>query len=433
MEFSVESSQDYIYEKKTKDIYKEVISCFINHNYRSTIVMLYTIVICDLIYKLQELRDIYQDEKANSILRDMEQKQNSNPTSPDWEDFLMKEIRDKTELLSLIEFDNIKQLKKYRNLSAHPVLNNRDILYSPSRELTLAQIRAMVEAVLAKPPLLSKKIIDDFLEDIESNKLFFLNADNECDTKSFKAFLKIRYFRFMGKSLKKSLFKALWKFVFIIDNADCDRNRDINFYALDCLYQESMDILKEYVKEEPQYFSFSGQYYPLIYIFLIKNPELFICFQDDVKITIRKVYENNEVVAKILGVFLAKDIETHCNKLEEFYKECTYHDDHLKTYLRLLYEYADKVCKKFVVLQCYIKIFSSAYSYQEAANRFRFFVEPYLRYMDGHEISMLIDSINSNRQIYESYDIERKISLVDVYAKKFFGEDYSTLLSGQGK
>ena len=75
MDFSLDTSAEHIHDKRTKELFREVVSSYEHKNYRSAIVMLYTVVICDLIYKMQDLEDIYQDEKAKDILSKIINKQ----------------------------------------------------------------------------------------------------------------------------------------------------------------------------------------------------------------------------------------------------------------------------------------------------------------------------------------------------------------------
>ena len=85
--------------------------------------MLYSVVICDLIYKLEELRDVYNDATSKKILLEIEGLQQANPKSPDWENKLVEMIADRTKLLEISDVENINQLQKHRHLSAQPVLN----------------------------------------------------------------------------------------------------------------------------------------------------------------------------------------------------------------------------------------------------------------------------------------------------------------------
>lgn len=425
MEFSIEYSTERIYDKRTKTIFNEVVSSYINQNYRSAIVMLYTAVVCDLIYKMQDLRDIYQDAKAGNILNDIEKDQAQTPTSPKWEEVLIKRIGEETELLSHIEIDGIYRVKKIRNISAHPVLNEVDILYVPTKELTIACIREMVEAVLIKPPLLSKKIMESFLEDVASSKIDFINSNDTCDIKTFGVFLGTRYFRFMGDTLKKQLFKGLWKFVFQISNSDCDENRIINFYALECLYKNSREILKDYIKSDSRLFSISDDYIVIAYEFLLKYNEVYPLLSEDVQIKLRKAYQRHDPNIKILGVFMDESLEAHCSMLVNYFREGSPVVKDVPRSLDLLYEYASDNCKNFKVLSCYIEIFSFASSYKDAEDKLRAFILPYLRYMEASELQDLADAIRNNRQIYECYYVGTYMPFINNFFKNFYGEDYS--------
>ena len=64
--------------KKTKEYFKEVISSYSNENYRSAIVMLYSVAICDILFKLEELKDMYNDEVAKEILQNIENSKSSS-------------------------------------------------------------------------------------------------------------------------------------------------------------------------------------------------------------------------------------------------------------------------------------------------------------------------------------------------------------------
>ena len=51
-----------------RSYFSEVISCYENHNYRAAILVLYTVILYDLTYKLEELRDEYEDSNAKQLL-----------------------------------------------------------------------------------------------------------------------------------------------------------------------------------------------------------------------------------------------------------------------------------------------------------------------------------------------------------------------------
>ena len=89
------SESEKIYFTKTKEYFQEVISSYSNGNYRSAVVMLYSICICDLLYKLQELKDIYNDSTAINILQTIEATRTTADDKTKWENDLIEAIRKK--------------------------------------------------------------------------------------------------------------------------------------------------------------------------------------------------------------------------------------------------------------------------------------------------------------------------------------------------
>jgi len=138
-DYSIESSVERIDNPQSKEYFREVLSSYQTGNFRSAIVMLWSVIICDLIYKLQHLRDVDNDSIAKEILTDIETKQKANPNSPDWEIHLLKSEKDKTELLDTSDFTNLNSIQQIRHLSAHPVLSNTDLLFTPYKTSVLSR------------------------------------------------------------------------------------------------------------------------------------------------------------------------------------------------------------------------------------------------------------------------------------------------------
>src|SRR5690554_6104345 len=147
-DFSIESSIEQIQNINTKKYFHEVYQTFVNGNYRSSVVMLYSVLICDLVYKLRDLRDLYNDEKAGKILKDIEQLQNINAKSPEWESKLIEFISSRLTLLEPSDIVAIESLQKYRHLSAHPVLTHSDLLYNPDKDTVRSLIKSILSGVL---------------------------------------------------------------------------------------------------------------------------------------------------------------------------------------------------------------------------------------------------------------------------------------------
>ena len=97
--FYIPEEED-IYFAKTREYFNEVLSNYANGNYRSAVVMLYSVAICDLLFKLQELSDMYNDTVAAEILREVEKCRNTgdNKSKSRWEKEFVDGIYKKTKL-----------------------------------------------------------------------------------------------------------------------------------------------------------------------------------------------------------------------------------------------------------------------------------------------------------------------------------------------
>jgi hypothetical protein len=68
LEFSLENLSEKIHSGKTRNYFQEVLSSYHNGNYRSAVVMLWSVAVCDIVYKLQYLVDLYEDAVAKQFL-----------------------------------------------------------------------------------------------------------------------------------------------------------------------------------------------------------------------------------------------------------------------------------------------------------------------------------------------------------------------------
>ncbi len=98
----------------------------------------------------------HNDEKAEKILSDLKAGKEENPVSPEWESKLIEKSFTEAKILENDVYTHIDTLKRYRNLSAHPVLNSMDILYKPNKELAESMNINILEGLLTKPPTLTK-------------------------------------------------------------------------------------------------------------------------------------------------------------------------------------------------------------------------------------------------------------------------------------
>ena len=206
IDFSLDTAAEKIHNPKTREYFQEVLESYNIGNYRATIVMLYSIVVCDLVYKLQELKDIYNDKKATRLLNDLERRQKENPRSSDWEIELIKAVDERTLLIDVSTFENISILQKHRHLCAHPVMDENYELYKPNKETTRAHLRNMLESVFMRSPILSKDIFNELIVDLSEKKDYF---PPKFENKNLEIYLKTKYLKHSPPKTIEYIFKNL--------------------------------------------------------------------------------------------------------------------------------------------------------------------------------------------------------------------------------
>ena len=235
---------------KTKKYLEEVVSSFNNGNYRACVNVLYTTVIYDLVDKMLTLKNIYNDQGAEKIITDIMNSQTTNPTSPAWENNLIESICTYTSIISHVEKEELLYLKQTRNFAAHPIINIDDdklSLKQITKETAADLIRKAFEIVFLRDAILAKDLNKDIVKELNE---YYSRVGNE----GLDTFLKSKYFNRMTQKRKDSLFRTLWKFVFIINNDDCNKNRESNFWGLLYLYRENKDHYIKLISQDQNYY-----------------------------------------------------------------------------------------------------------------------------------------------------------------------------------
>ncbi|MDA2257652.1 hypothetical protein PDN66_22535 [Bacillus cereus] len=399
---SIEYLAEQIYHYKTKEYFKEVLVSYSNSNNRSAVVMLYSVVICDLIYKLQELEDKYNDVTASDILSKIQTEQEQNPTSSAWESKLIQEVYERTNLLEGYDNENILYLRKHRHLSAHPALNQLDILFRPNKENVRSHMRNMLEGVLCKSPLLSNKLTEPFLEDLKSIKNDLIkNVDLE-------RYLDNKYLSKINEPSSQKLFKDLWKFVFRLEDNDSKENRNINFRTLKIMFERNQHQYLELVRNESSYFSNIKYDNKVILNYLQAlfsvNPNLYNLMEDPFKVILQqKAAIDITVFAK--SVYLTESVEDHFKQLHERIQQEEYTflplDDDTKEFL---YYFASNRNYMKEFLDFMIQLFKESKSYDAGDLRFSRYIKLYLNAFTLEQHKDILDAINSNGQLADRRD-----------------------------
>lgn len=393
--FSLEETSEKIYFSKTKEYFNEVLSSYHNENYRSAIVMLWSVVICDIIYKLNHLVDIYDDKQAKNILKTIERIQTNNPKSSEWEIKLIEESWNNTQLIDNVEYTYLDFLQKQRHLCAHPVLTGNAELHSPNKETVRSLLRNSLEYVLTKPPFYTSRILDEILSDISNNSSALQTERN------MRRYLESRYLNKMNSKTEVKIFKSLWKLVFRVEDERCNSNRLINFCALKIIATRNKDEIQAEISSNQDFFSNISENTEIInfLIELISIRDFSFIYEyltEYAKVQINHKIDTS-IDGKIMAWFIKTDLNSHYNDLDNWIS--TDHpdfDENQIKKLRSLYdsdEWDNLFCK---LISTY---YGSSTSYNEADRKFYNLIS-YIDMFDEDCFRFLLQKIEDNNQTW---------------------------------
>ena len=395
LEFSLENLSEKIHYGKTKDYFQEVLSSYHNGNYRSAVVMLWSVAVCDIVYKLEYLVDLYEDSGAQTILDRITKSQKDNPKSPSWEFELIEHTHKHTKLLDHSEYANLVYLQQQRHLSAHPILDSDRQLHTPNKETVRALIRNTLEDLLIKPPFYTKKITEELLEDIAES------APALNTRQKVKRYVESRYLSRLKPEVELSLYRTLWKLVFKADNEKCIKNRVINLRTLEVIGNRKPESILNQIKGEKDYYS-NVSSSPLtldcLVIYLSKNPNIYDFLNEDAKIKIRHNVKTTNT-SKIWGWFVKNNLDVHYQDILSLI-ENDINFNFTKGELKDLLEIADT--QEWQHLFCHIlsSYYCASRRFDKADSRFQEAISPYLKVFDKEAIVFLIGRIEQNKQVY---------------------------------
>jgi len=412
-DFSIEMMAEKIVDPRTKE-YFQVYRSYVGGIYRAALVSLWTVIICDLVFKLQELSDL-GDETAFSILEEIKAMQQANPTSPEWEKKLLEEINERTNFLERFEYDCLLYLQKRRHICAHPVLTRGEILFTPTKEEVRSHIRNALEAVLTKPAIMTRKVFNALIEELEAKKDILL------DKETLKRFLSAKYFPHFIEPVENRIFESLWRLVFKVTDDRCERNRDINFLTLTILFERRPDAIRNYIENRRDYFSeisFERGIPEYLFSFLREHPQIFSLLNDAARAQIEN-FANSDINYFVQAHFLSSNFEEHLYRI--FVKVDELPDVNI---IFDVYEWLVNSAKKLgflnKALELGIILYGRSESYDIANDRFSTFIEPYLKYYNEDLLIKLMEVINNNDQTYRRRRAPLDHNLIVKQIKKVF-------------
>lgn len=394
-EYSIEQRATQIFDARSKEYFSEVLSCYAASNHRSAVVMLWSVVVCDLLFKLQHLVDLYGDEKAKAILAEIGKLQQANERSSEWESKLVESVAEQTQLLDIAERENLLHLQRQRHLSAHPVVNANFQLHRPNRDTARALIRNALDGLLTKAPILSKQIVNELVEDLEQASGILI------DDKKLKAYLESKYYSRFNPEVEKAVFKALWKFTFKLTDERCEKNRAINYSAMRLLYGRNPAQFRAQVEADKDYFSTiatGGAPVVCLIHFLSREAHLYGLLADHAKAAIQHVAES-DTSARCLAWFTSTNLQEHADKLGDWIAGKDYPQIDRVTW-DAVDEVSDSPEWAKIVIRLANKYYVASGGYSSADRRFTEVIRPNLVRYKMDDCIDLIEGIQNNDQTY---------------------------------
>ncbi|VVN43980.1 hypothetical protein [Pseudomonas fluorescens] len=421
-DFSLEKAADLIHYGKSKDYFREVLSSYYNGNYRSAVVMLWSVAVCDVVYKLQSLIDLYEDASAKKILGDMSEIQRADSKSSAWELQLIDDVYSKTNLIDTAEYENLRYLQKQRHLSAHPILNGERELHSPQKDTVRSLLRCVLEGLLNKSPFYTQHIMGELLADIAESKLV-LNSPLKV-----KRYVESRYLERTTVPVERSLFRSLWKIVFKVENEDCDKNRLINLQALEVIATRNKGSIADWVRGDVDYFSnvaSGGQPLDFLIYFLSRNAEIFPLLNAAARMKVEHCVTESDV-GKTVGWFVKADLMQHGQDIEAWIKteDPVFSPKQLDALLGLSDsdEWQERFCN---ILSTY---YASSSGYDQADSRFQVAIPQYIELFNEAALHDLALKVESNSQCYDRNRARHDYVVIKARIDSLLGSkfDYST-------
>jgi hypothetical protein len=411
--FSLDNLAEKVHFNKSRKYFEEVLSSYNNANYRSAVVMLWSVAVCDMVYKLQSLIDTYEDKKAKEILTKVKKMQADEPKSPLWELILLDEVHESTMLLDAAEYENLRSLQKQRHLSAHPILNAESELHSPNKDTVRALLRNTLEGLLVKPPFYTQKIVDEFLQDIGE-------ASDALSTRDkVRSYITSRYLNRIKPKVELSLFKSLWKLVFKLKTGECEKNRRVNYEALFVLFERNRADVLLAIQDEPDYYNSiptEGEPIDFLVMFLSTNDQLYHALSNDAKLKIKHCISNTDI-GKTVGWYVKDGLDKHledlCNWIVSDEKP-EFKNSHFEVLLTLsdTKEWEQKVCQIASIF------YSSSQSFDQADKRFQVAIVPNLPMFTKASLEFLVCKIETNSQCYWRGRAEQNYKILLEHAEK---------------
>lgn len=295
-DFSLELKMESIVDVRSRAYFREVFTSYASGNYRSATVMLWAVVVCDLLFKLEEMKSVYQDKIAEEVLERLKKSQAAQPDSPRWELELLDLVHARTQLLEDHEHRSLQELQRHRHLAAHPILKQNYELLTPTPEATRADMRVALESVLTKPALMTKQVFHTLTEDLERSKDLFP------DDAQLRRYLEAKYFAKAIPAVIREIFLSLWSVTFNSLDVRAAACREIFVRALEFMFdRDTLARLSEIEAKQGRFSRLEPALLKHAVGFLCTRPAAFAKLNDEGKALLRSYWQKKP--AELLAGF----------------------------------------------------------------------------------------------------------------------------------
>ncbi|MEN4173520.1 hypothetical protein P8990_12910 [Serratia marcescens] len=395
---------DLIPITKTKEYFREAYSCYSNGNYRAAVVSLWSVMVCDAVYKTELLVSSYNDAWAIKRLKEIEELQEKKSTSSDWELNLFEQFYKDKGFIDSAGISNIRYLQQKRHLCAHPVLSENSNLYTPSKDTVKSLLTNALDDFLLKEEYYNKDVLNLILETMKERSEYYEKISN---VKS----LILRFSKKMTERAMYQVFKSLWSISFKVENKDCDDNRRSNSFACVFLFDEikKKEAVVNKVWDEIESFedvSHKQQVMSFLFLFFCEQPMFYKRVSNEFKDLIGHYY-NKEIDdndpypynLKIASTFLFDNPADYLEYLNNGYKNQTinYLTVDIINFIERIYH--DFTCDDYIKKIIVSYVLSST-SYANADERFDFlFKEDVFHRLDIKSLELIVNSWAINSQV----------------------------------
>ncbi len=428
MDFQFE--QERIVSAKTKEYVKEAINCYNDHNYRSAVNSLYSVMIVDLIEKITVLSSLYDDEKAKQIIdatnENIEYNIKHDKWIP-WEGKLIESLHKTPILSSETLYQTITELKKWRNFSSHPSLNDFGAnLETPDRYVVAHFFHILFNQLFTVSPSLIGNITSKFLDFLAEKQSLLIENEEKMDI-----YIKDSFLNKMYDDQKDELVKSMFKFVFISKTDNFEKYRDINFRALcailrtnptrytDLLISDTVLIHKVELTDIDERVNYFEK-------FIGKHNRLYQALSETQKSIIENNFQKN--LGKYLLYPFVINSENYKDRVDEIQKiikiEGSMRTDLNKLSIDGAIDPADMLdlieCFKLkdelpILHELIISIFSGSESYAQAKDLYLKNIILITNDLNDDNWKYLLEIVNENDQIHNSFGVDTS-NMIKLYA-----------------